>query len=134
MSWRAGALVAVVAALATPVSAEAQGALLRVGLPSIPAVLDPATALDGTVPLITRQIFETLVQVDPATSRISPGLASSWQMTNDGGSWTFTLRDGVRFYGPAPRPMDEVKVGLAPDGSLFVDRSKIVARTDRQPV
>jgi cytochrome b6-f complex iron-sulfur subunit len=44
------------------------------------------------------------------------------------------LRDGVRFYGPAPRPMDVVRVGLAPDGTLFVDRSKIVARTERQPV
>jgi cytochrome b6-f complex iron-sulfur subunit len=44
------------------------------------------------------------------------------------------LRDGVRFYGPAPRPMDVVRVGLAPDGTLFVDRSKVVARDDRQPV
>jgi cytochrome b6-f complex iron-sulfur subunit len=41
------------------------------------------------------------------------------------------LRDGVRFYGPAPRPMDVVQVGQAPDGSLFIDRSKIVQRTDR---
>jgi hypothetical protein len=30
--------------------------------------------------------------------------------------------------------MDVVKVGLAPDGTLFVDRSKIIARTDRQAV
>jgi cytochrome b6-f complex iron-sulfur subunit len=44
------------------------------------------------------------------------------------------LRDGVRFYGPAPRPMDVVKVGLGPDGQLFVDRGKIVLRTDRQAV
>jgi cytochrome b6-f complex iron-sulfur subunit len=44
------------------------------------------------------------------------------------------LRDGVRFYGPAPRPMDVVKVGVSPDGQLFVDRGKIVPRTDRQAV
>jgi cytochrome b6-f complex iron-sulfur subunit len=44
------------------------------------------------------------------------------------------LRNGVRFFGPAPRPMDNVQVGLAPDGSLFVDRSKIVPRTTRQAV
>jgi cytochrome b6-f complex iron-sulfur subunit len=44
------------------------------------------------------------------------------------------LRDGVRFYGPAPRPMDVVQVGVGPDGQLFVDRGKIVARTDRQAV
>ena len=44
------------------------------------------------------------------------------------------LRDGVRFYGPAPRPMDNIQVGQAPDGSLFVDRAKVVARTTRQAV
>ena len=44
------------------------------------------------------------------------------------------LRDGVRFYGPAPRPMDNVQVGVAPDGTLFVDRAKVVARTTRQSV
>ncbi|MGI8607944.1 MAG: ubiquinol-cytochrome c reductase iron-sulfur subunit [Candidatus Dormibacteria bacterium] len=44
------------------------------------------------------------------------------------------LRDGVRFYGPAPRPMDVVQVGVSPDGQLFVDRGKIVARTERQAV
>ena len=41
------------------------------------------------------------------------------------------LRDGVRFFGPAPRPMDVVKVGQSPDGQLFVDRGKIVQRTVR---
>ena len=44
------------------------------------------------------------------------------------------LRDGVRFYGPAPRPMDVVQVGVGPDGQLFVDRGKIVPRTDRTAV
>ena len=41
------------------------------------------------------------------------------------------LRDGVRFYGPAPRPMDALLVGQAPDGSLYIDRSKIVSRAIR---
>ena len=41
------------------------------------------------------------------------------------------LRNGVRFYGPAPRPMDTVKVSLAADGTLLVDRGKLVERTDR---
>src|SRR5205823_768961 len=50
----------------------------------------------------TSQVFETLVEVDPATSRITPGLASSWQMTNDGASWTFTLREGVFFHDGLP--------------------------------
>lgn len=41
------------------------------------------------------------------------------------------LRDGVRFYGPAPRPLDNFQVSLAPDGTLVVDRGKVIARTTR---
>jgi peptide/nickel transport system substrate-binding protein len=73
-----------------------QGGTLRVALPAEVTAFDPWAA-DPASLMATRQIFETLVEVDPATSRITPGLASSWQMTNDGASWTFTLRDGVLF-------------------------------------
>jgi peptide/nickel transport system substrate-binding protein len=72
------------------------GGTLRVAMPSVAASLDPWS--DAASPVATRQVFETLVGVDPATSRITPALASSWQMTNDGATWTFTLRDGVRFH------------------------------------
>ena len=102
MSWQVGVFVAVLAALVTPASAGAQGALLRVGLPSIPTVLDPATALDGVVPLIARQIFETLVQYREGSSDVEPGLATSWTVSRDGLQWTFRIRDGVRFHDGTP--------------------------------
>ncbi len=38
--------------------------------------------------------------------------------------------DSTNFYGPAPRPMDWVKVSKAPDGRLLVDRSVIVSHRD----
>src|SRR5438132_881215 len=78
----------------TPTPATA-GGTLRVAIAAQAAALDPWA--DDASLVAVRQIFETLVEVDPATARITPGLASSWQMANDGGSWTFTLRDGVRF-------------------------------------
>ena len=78
----------------TPTPAIA-GGTLRVAIPSDVPSLDPWS--DDASLVATRQIFETLVDVDPATSRIVPALASSWQMTNDGASWAFTLRDGIRF-------------------------------------
>ena len=34
-------------------------------------------------------------------------------------------RDGVNFEGPAPRPMEHVKIALADDGQLLFDRSKL---------
>lgn len=80
---------------ATPTPATT-GGTLRVAIPSEVASLDPWS--DGASLVATRQVFETLVEVDPASSRITPGLAASWQPANDGASWTFTLRDGVRFH------------------------------------
>jgi peptide/nickel transport system substrate-binding protein len=103
MSCGVGGLVlAVLAAVATPAPAEAQGVPLRVGLPSIPAVLDPATALDGPVPLIARQVFDTLVQYREGSSDVEPGLATSWTVSRDGLRWTFRIRDGVRFHDGTP--------------------------------
>lgn len=36
--------------------------------------------------------------------------------------------DSTNFYGPAPRPMDWVDVSYAPDGTLVVDRGKLVVQ------
>ena len=103
MSCRVGVLVlAVLAALAPLAPAEAQGVPFRVGLPSIPAALDPATALEGSVPLIARQVFDTLVQYREGSSDVEPGLATSWTVSRDGLQWTFRIRDGVRFHDGTP--------------------------------
>ncbi len=77
--------------------ALAQGGVLRVGLPSISSSLDPATALEGSVSIIARQMFDTLVQYRDVTSDIEPGLATQWSVSRDGLVWTLRLRDGVRF-------------------------------------
>jgi peptide/nickel transport system substrate-binding protein len=94
--------MAMLVSVALPVPVAAQGVPLRVGVSSIPAVLDPATALEGPIPLISRQVFETLVQYREGSSDVEPGLAASWTVSKDGLSWTFHLRDGVRFHDGTP--------------------------------
>lgn len=47
-------------------------------------------------------IGATLVAVDPETGEIVPYLASSWQGSDDGLTWDFTLRDDVTFSDGAP--------------------------------
>src|SRR5207302_8890225 len=82
---------------ATPTPTPATtGGTLRLAIAAEATALDPLA--DEASLIATRQIFETLVDVDPATSRIGPRLASSWVMANDGASWTFTLREGVLFH------------------------------------
>jgi len=101
-----------VATVVVPCSAAAQGVPLRVGLWSIPTVLDPATALEGPVPLIARQVFDTLLQYREGSSDVEPGLATSWSVSRDGLSWTFRLRDGVRFHDGTPLTSRQVAESL----------------------
>jgi peptide/nickel transport system substrate-binding protein len=67
-------------------------------MPGIPAVVDPASALEGATPLIARQVFDTLVAYREGTTEIEPALAIRWAVSRDGLVWTFSLREGVRFH------------------------------------
>jgi peptide/nickel transport system substrate-binding protein len=112
MAHARGIGLAVVWLLALTGSAWAQGGTLRVGLPSLSSSLDPATALEGPVSVIARQMFDTLVQYRDVTSDIEPGLAARWSVSRDGLAWTFRLRDGVRFHDGTPLTAQQVVESL----------------------
>lgn len=46
-------------------------------------------------------VFDTLIKMDYDYSKI-PGLATDWKMSEDGKTWTFTLRQGVTFHDGEP--------------------------------
>lgn len=62
-----------------------------------PVSLDPFFASDGESFRISRQIFEGLVGTKPGTADPAPRLATSWDTSGDGLTYTFHLRDGVKF-------------------------------------
>jgi peptide/nickel transport system substrate-binding protein len=98
---RAVLLLALVFAWSGDVSAQFRKEL-RVGVPGVPPTLDPASALDGTVPLIAHQVFDTLVTYREGSTDIEPALATRWSVSRDGLVWSFVLRDGVRFHDGSP--------------------------------
>ena len=63
-----------------------------------PVFLDGAIVSDGTSLRIVDQLFETLVDLRPGTTRIVPGLATRWTSSRRGTQWRFFLRRGVRFH------------------------------------
>jgi peptide/nickel transport system substrate-binding protein len=67
-----------------------------------PTYLDPAIVSDGESFRIARQIFDTLVELAPGTTRLRPALATSWRVNRTGRVWTFRLRRGVRFHDGTP--------------------------------
>jgi peptide/nickel transport system substrate-binding protein len=68
------------------------------GTASDPVVLDGALVSDGESLRVIDQIFETLVGLEPGTTEIVPELAESWQASDDGLEWTFTLKEDVTFH------------------------------------
>ena len=84
--------------LPTPAGGVDTGGTFRVAIPSDIATLDPWNAGDASALIVTRQIFETLVEYEPGSLRIVPKLADSWSVSSDGLAWTFVLRRGIKFH------------------------------------
>ncbi|PZF95295.1 ABC transporter substrate-binding protein [Micromonospora endophytica] len=68
------------------------------GVAGDPKVLDPSFASDGESLRVARQVFETLVRPEEGGTKVSPGLAESWEPDAAGTTWTFKLRSGVKFH------------------------------------
>src|SRR4029450_1843515 len=92
---------------------HAQGGILRVGLPVVPATLDPALASEAPAGLVMRQIFDTLLQYKDGSSDVEPALATQWQVSRDGLVWSFRLREGVRFHDGTPLTSAQIAASLA---------------------
>lgn len=75
----------------------ATDATFTFGAAGAPEVFDPFYASDGETFRVTRQMFEGLVEVKPGSAEIGPGLAEKWEPSEDGKTWTFTLREDVKF-------------------------------------
>lgn len=72
------------------------------GAAGAPELFDPFYATDGETFRVTRQMFEGLVGIKTGTAEIQPELATSWEPSADGKEWTFTLREGVKFWDGEP--------------------------------
>lgn len=103
--WLAALLLA-----AEPAPAPAAGRdTLVIGVLGDPVTLDPHRATDLVAIGILGNVCEPLVRYRADGTRPEPALATTWA-TLDNRTWTFTLREGVRFH----------------DGSLF-DADAVVA-------
>lgn len=60
--------------------------------------LDPANTTEMDSIKVTANIFETLVKYEKEGSNIVPCLAESWKYSEDGLTWVFYLRRGVKFH------------------------------------
>ncbi len=83
-------------------SGAASGGTMVFGTSSDPISMDGAYVSDGESLRVVRQLFETLVTTKPGGTEIEPLLATEYEPSNDGKTWTFTLREGVTFHDGTP--------------------------------
>ncbi|WP_170845158.1 ABC transporter substrate-binding protein [Chitinasiproducens palmae] len=74
------------------------GATIRVAALTPTGAVDPVRLSDPAGIGIVCQSAEYLIDDDGDTLTLRPSLAVSWQSDADGRTWTFRLRDGVRFH------------------------------------
>ncbi|MDF2934887.1 MAG: hypothetical protein K0Q90_260 [Paenibacillaceae bacterium] len=60
--------------------------------------MDPTRMIYSKDMHLVRQLFDTLVRVQPESGKVMPHLAHHWEFSGDGMLWTFYLRKGVRFH------------------------------------
>jgi peptide/nickel transport system substrate-binding protein len=60
--------------------------------------LDPARAYEVFTNTVIEQLYDNLVDFEGTFEVIKPALAESWEASADGMTWTFHLRQGVKFH------------------------------------
>lgn len=101
-----GALAVGLAACATGASGDAAGgeaseAVYRLPISDPGSEIDPLTVADYNAQIISGLVTEPLVSLD-AAGELNPRLATDWTASEDGLTWTVTLRDGAEFNDGSP--------------------------------
>lgn len=99
-----------VAGMAAPVHAD-DAAVLRIGNGPEPETLDPHRAEGVSAGNILRDLYEGLTAI-AADGRPLPAAASGWQVSGDGLSYRFELRDNLRWSNGDSLTAEDFAVGL----------------------
>jgi peptide/nickel transport system substrate-binding protein len=87
---------------ATEAAAEAmEPALVRIGRGGSPDTLNPGTAVLEEAWDLFELVYDSMFELEP-DGTFSPGLAESWEISDDGKVWTFKIHQGVKFHDGEP--------------------------------
>jgi len=84
--------------------------ILRVAATASVTTWDPSASF-STEALYMANIYEPLMWINP-DGTFEPALAESWDISEDGLTWTFHIRDGVKFHDGGELTADVVKASI----------------------
>ncbi len=74
--------------------------------------LDPAEAYEFSGLDLNNNTYDGLVELDPKTGAMMPGLAESWSVADDGVTYTFKMKAGITFGSGNPLTADDAAYSL----------------------
>jgi peptide/nickel transport system substrate-binding protein len=77
-----------------------------------PRGLDPAFVDDGESAMVMANVYEGLTKYNDKTTAIEPSLATSWDVSADGLTYVFQLRQGVKFHDGSPFNAEAAKASI----------------------
>lgn len=84
------------------------GGVLKLAFSADPAGFDPAVGPSGMSHVVIEQVYSTLMSLD-TEARPYPDLAESYEVGDDGLTYTFRLREGVKFHNGDDLTSEDVK-------------------------
>lgn len=84
------------------------GTLIEGGFSDV-RTFNPILQGDTTSGLINGLVYDRLLDIDPDTLQPIPNLATKWDISPDGTTYTFTLKSGVKWHDGTPFTADDVK-------------------------
>jgi peptide/nickel transport system substrate-binding protein len=89
-----------------------QGGSLVIARTEATATLDPTATFDNESIWVLEQIYNSLYTVNKAGTGVIPSLATSYTLSQNQLTWTFTLRSGVKFSNGHTMTSADVKFSL----------------------
>jgi peptide/nickel transport system substrate-binding protein len=90
-------------------SEPVEGDWLIYHLSAEPATLNPITATDAYEGIINNgKIYETLIERNNETLELDPLLAESWEISEDKLTYTFKMREGIKWHDGTPFTSEDV--------------------------
>jgi oligopeptide transport system substrate-binding protein len=109
------AMAVVSAAFAAPLAVgetPKQGGSAVVTFNNDLTTLDPQVGYDWQNWSVIKSIFDGLMDYKPGTTELEPDLAKEYAVSDDGLTYTFKLRDGLKFHNGRPVTAADVKYSL----------------------
>ena len=99
---------------ATPAHAQTpqDGGTIVIGLQAEPVTLDPAQVSDYNTIRAVYNMYDGLLRFKDESTEVEPGLAETWDISQDGLEYTLHLRKGVKFHDGTDFNAEAVKFNL----------------------